>query len=164
MPEWCTGIDIPVLVHWAAIAMFCMAAVGFLYACIHMRVCVSLVYPDLFFFYIGTGRKGSGEHSIASMLAYPILHLKGFLCANSGMLNDVIMLPCSLKKDDKVVKNALPTNTTNTISHQCSLISWSAAAIQFNNSTPRAVNSLRHSGSCAVQSPKSRDRPTAMIC
>ena len=27
MPEWCTGI--PVLVHWAAIAMFCMAARGF---------------------------------------------------------------------------------------------------------------------------------------
>jgi len=27
MPEWCTGI--PVLVHWAATAIFCMAAVGF---------------------------------------------------------------------------------------------------------------------------------------
>jgi len=30
MPEWCTGI--PVLVHWVAIAMFRMAAVGFAFA------------------------------------------------------------------------------------------------------------------------------------
>ena len=27
VPEWCTGI--PVLVHWVAIAMFHMAAIGF---------------------------------------------------------------------------------------------------------------------------------------
>ena len=91
----------------------------------------SLAQPDLFFFFIGTGRKGSGEHSIALLLAYPISHLKGFLTAASGMLislNDVIMPACSLEKDDKVVRNARPTYTANTISHHCSLISWS---IQF---------------------------------
>ena len=43
------------------------------------------------------------------MFAYHISHLKGFLCAASGMLislNDVIMLACNLEKDDKVVRNA----------------------------------------------------------
>ena len=38
MPEWCTGI--PVLVHWAAIAVLCMAAVGFAFVCECVRVCV----------------------------------------------------------------------------------------------------------------------------
>ena len=113
------------------------------------------------------GRKGSGEHSIASLLAYPTSHLKGFLCAVSRMLislNDVIMPACNLEKDDKVVRNAWPTNTANTISHHCSLISRSIqVSCIFNNSAPRAVNSLHHSGSCAVQFPKSGDRPMAMI-
>jgi len=114
------------------------------------------------------GRKGSGEHSIASLLAYPITHLKGFLAKLPEcwlVLNDVIMPACNLEKDDKVVRNARPTNTANTISHHCSLISRSiqVSCIYFNNSAPRAVNSLRHSRSCAVQSPKSGDRPTAMI-
>jgi len=37
VPEWCTGI--PMLVHWAAIAVFCMAAVGFalLFVCVGGR-------------------------------------------------------------------------------------------------------------------------------
>ena len=44
--------------------------------------------------------------------------MKGFLCADSGMLislNDVTMPACNLEKDDKVVRNARPTNTANTI-------------------------------------------------
>ena len=40
MSEWCTGI--PVLVHWAAIAMFCMTAVGFAFA---LQVCTSVCVP-----------------------------------------------------------------------------------------------------------------------
>ena len=36
MPEWCTGI--PALVHWAAIAMLCIAAGGF--ALLALRACV----------------------------------------------------------------------------------------------------------------------------
>jgi len=67
-------------------------------------------------FTLGREEKGSGEHSIASLLAYPISHLKGFLRAASRMLISLI------KKDDKVVR---PTNTANTISHHCSLISRS---------------------------------------
>ena len=140
--------------------------VSYLYQKEHTKP--SLAQLDLFFFYIGMGRKGSGEHRIALLLAYPISHLKGSLCAASGMLislNDVIMLACNLKKDYKVVRNARPTNTANTISHHCSLISQSiqVSCNLFNNSAPRAVNSLRHSGNCAVQFPKSGDRPTVMI-
>ena len=79
-------------------------------------------------FTLGQEEKGSDEHSIELLLAYPISHLKGFLCAASGMLvslNDINMLACNLEKDDKVVRNAWPTNTANTISHHCSLISQS---------------------------------------
>ena len=87
------------------------------------------------FFTLGREEKGSGEHSIASLLAYPILHLKGFLYAASGMLtslNDIIMAECNLENDDKVVRNARPTNTTNTINHHCSLISRSSTGkLQF---------------------------------
>jgi len=40
MPEWCTGI--PVLVHWVAIAVLRMAAVGFASFChallFHLRL------------------------------------------------------------------------------------------------------------------------------
>ena len=32
VPEWCTGI--PVLVHWVAMAVFCMAAGGFALLCV----------------------------------------------------------------------------------------------------------------------------------
>ena len=54
MPKWCTGI--PVLVHWATIAVLRMAAVGFAFAllcecsvcvvymcmctCVHLCLCV----------------------------------------------------------------------------------------------------------------------------
>ena len=97
-----------------------------------------------------------------------LLYLKGFLCTASGMLislNDVITPECNLEKDDKVVKNVWPINRANTISHHCSLISQSiqVSCNYFNSSASRAVNSLRHSGSCAVQSQKSGDRPMAMI-
>ena len=37
MPEWCTGI--PVLVRWAVIAVFCMAAIGF---ALCVSVCVGV--------------------------------------------------------------------------------------------------------------------------
>ena len=43
MPEWCIGI--PVLVQWAAIAMFRMAAGGFAFAfllCTYVRVHVRM--------------------------------------------------------------------------------------------------------------------------
>ena len=62
-------------------------------------------------FTLGREEKGSGEHSIASLSAYPISHLKGFLCTASGMLislNNIIMPTCNLEKDDKVVSNAGP--------------------------------------------------------
>ena len=96
-------------------------------------------------FTLGQEEKGSGEHSTASLLPYPISgisHLKGFLCAASGMLislNDVIMSACNIEKDNKVVRNALPTNTANTISHHCSLISRSiqVSCNLFNNSSPK---------------------------
>jgi len=43
MPKWCTGI--PVLVHWATIAVLRMAAVGFAFALLcECSVCVVCVY------------------------------------------------------------------------------------------------------------------------
>ena len=44
VPEWCTGI--PVLVHWTAIAVFHMAAVGFAFAIV--CVCVKGTVMVLF--------------------------------------------------------------------------------------------------------------------
>ena len=41
MPEWCTGIA--VLVHWVAIAMFFVAAVGFVLFCVCVCVCMWMV-------------------------------------------------------------------------------------------------------------------------
>ena len=46
MPEWCTGI--PVLVCWEAIAVFCMAAVGFFFfaSCVCTHVCVKIIVSN----------------------------------------------------------------------------------------------------------------------
>ena len=41
MPEWCTGISL--LAHLAAIAMFCMAAVGFTFV-LCVGVCIVCTY------------------------------------------------------------------------------------------------------------------------
>ena len=41
MPEWCTGI--PVLVHWAAMAMYRMASGGFAFA-LFLAFCFCGVY------------------------------------------------------------------------------------------------------------------------
>jgi len=81
VPEWCTGI--PVLVHWVAVAMFCMAAVGFAFllcvrmcvyvcvsvcvrmcVCVHMCVCtyVCVYATDELLFYTKQKRKDSAIH------------------------------------------------------------------------------------------------------
>ena len=42
--EWCTGI--PVMAHWAAIAVFCMTAVGFACVCVcgvSVHMCMHVV-------------------------------------------------------------------------------------------------------------------------
>ena len=40
VPEWCTGI--PVLVCWATVAVFQMAAIGFALLCVSVDACVFL--------------------------------------------------------------------------------------------------------------------------